>query len=158
MVRLSLGISLLVGMLIMEAAAQEKFETDVIKTSAGNLEITFIGHGTLMFTFGGKVIHVDPWTQMADYSKLPKADLILITHEHRDHLDLKAIEILRKDQTVIVCPKISAEQIKGASVMINGDVKTIEGLTISRRCLPTTLFINATPVNPFTRKGMEMVT
>ncbi len=114
----------------MEAAAQEKFETDIIKTSAGNLEITFIGHGTLMFTFGGKVIHVDPWTQLGDYSKLPKADLILITHEHRDHLDLKAVEILRKERTAIVCPKISAEQVKGATVMNNGDVKTVEGLTI----------------------------
>ena len=114
----------------MEAAAQEKFETDVIKTSAGNLEITFIGHGTLMFTFGGKVIHIDPWTQLADYSKLPKADLILITHEHRDHLDLKAVDILRKERTAIVCPKITAEQIKDATVMNNGDVKTIEGLTI----------------------------
>jgi L-ascorbate metabolism protein UlaG (beta-lactamase superfamily) len=114
----------------MQAAAQEKFETDVIKTSAGNLEITFIGHGTLMLAFGGKVIHVDPWTQLADYSKLPKADLILITHEHRDHLDLKAVEILRKERTAIVCPKISAEQVKGATVMNNGDVKTVEGLTI----------------------------
>jgi L-ascorbate metabolism protein UlaG (beta-lactamase superfamily) len=114
----------------MEAAAQEKFETDAIKTSAGNLEITFIGHGTLMFTFGGKVIHIDPWTQLADYSKLPKADLILLTHEHRDHLDLKAVEILRKEKTAIVCPKITAEQIKGATVMNNGDVKTIEGLAI----------------------------
>ena len=130
MVRLFLVISLLIGGLVMEAAAQEKFETEVIKTSAGNLEITFIGHGTLMFTFGGKVIHVDPWTQLADYSKLPKADLILITHEHRDHLDLKAVEILRKERTAIVCPKISAEQVKGATVMNNGDVKTIEGLTI----------------------------
>jgi L-ascorbate metabolism protein UlaG (beta-lactamase superfamily) len=114
----------------MEAAAQEEFETDVIKTSAGNLEITFVGHGTLMFTFGGKVIHIDPWTQLADYSKLPKADLILLTHEHRDHLDLKAVEILRKEKTAIVCPKITAEQIKGATVMNNGDVKTIEGLAI----------------------------
>jgi L-ascorbate metabolism protein UlaG (beta-lactamase superfamily) len=114
----------------MEAAAQEKFETDAIKTSAGNLEITFIGHATLMFTFGGKVIHIDPWTQLADYSKLPKADLILLTHEHRDHLDLKAVDILRKERTAIVCPKITAEQIKGATVMNNGDVKTVEGLTI----------------------------
>jgi L-ascorbate metabolism protein UlaG (beta-lactamase superfamily) len=130
MIRLFLVISLLIGGLVMEAGAQENLETDIIKTSAGNLEITFIGHGTLMFTFGGKVIHVDPWTQLADYSKLPKADLILITHEHRDHLDLKAVEILRQDRTAIVCPKISAEQVKGATVMINGDVKTIEGLTI----------------------------
>jgi len=130
MIRLFLVISLLIGGFIMEAAAQEEFETDVIKTSAGNLEITFVGHGTLMFTFGGKVIHIDPWTQLADYSKLPKADLILLTHEHRDHLDLKAVEILRKEKTAIVCPKITAEQIKGATVMNNGDVKTIEGLAI----------------------------
>ena len=40
--------------------AQEQFEKDLISTSAGDLEITFIGHGTLMFTFDGKVIHVDP--------------------------------------------------------------------------------------------------
>ena len=83
MLRLFLILSLLIGGFVMKAAAQEKLETDVIKTSAGNLEITFIGHGTLMFTFGGKVIHIDPWTQLADYSKLPKADLILATHEHR---------------------------------------------------------------------------
>ena len=130
MIRLFLVISLLIGGLVMQAAAQEKFETDVIKTSAGNLEITFIGHGTLMLTFGGKVIHIDPWTQLADYSKLPKADLILITHEHRDHLDVKAVDILRKEMTAIVCPKITAQQVKGATVMNNGDVKTIEGLTI----------------------------
>jgi len=130
MLRLFLILSLLIGGFVMKAAAQEKLETDVIKTSAGNLEITFIGHGTLMFTFGGKVIHIDPWTQLADYSKLPKADLILVTHEHRDHLDLKALEILNKEKTVIVCPKLTAEQVKNATVMNNGDVKTIEGLAI----------------------------
>lgn len=58
--------------------AQEKFETDIIKTNVDDLEITFIGHGTLMFKFGGKVIHVDPWSRLADYSKFPKADLILL--------------------------------------------------------------------------------
>ena len=72
MIRLFLLVSLLIGGFVMEAAAQEKFETDVFKTSAGNLEITFIGHGTLMFTFGGKVIHIDPWTQLADYSNCRK--------------------------------------------------------------------------------------
>jgi hypothetical protein len=49
-------IGILFGVLAFTAAAQEKLETDVIETSAGNLEITFIGHGTLMFIFGGKVL------------------------------------------------------------------------------------------------------
>ena len=54
------------------------FETDPIQTSAGELEITFIGHGTLMMEFNGKVIHIDPWSQFTDYANLPKADIILI--------------------------------------------------------------------------------
>ena len=130
MVRLFLLVSLFIGGLATEAVAQEKFETDIIKTSAGNLEITFIGHGTLMFRYDGKVIHLDPWTQLADYTRFPKADLILITHEHRDHLDLKAVEILRTEKTVVVCPQICAAQVTGATLMKNGDVKIIKGLEI----------------------------
>src|SRR4030043_1900321 len=114
----------------MVAGAQENFETDVIRTSAGDLGITFIGHGTLMFTFGEKVIHVDPYGQMADYAKLPKADLILITHEHRDHFDPKALSLLRTEKTVMILTNTLAKQIEGGIVMHNGDVRSIEGLKI----------------------------
>ena len=110
--------------------AEEDYEADIIKTSAGDLEITFIGHGTLMFTFGGKVIHVDPVSGMADYAKLPKADVILVTHEHGDHFDPKALEVLRTERTVLVLTQTCAERIDGGLVMNNGDVKTIEGLKI----------------------------
>ena len=61
------------------AVAGPAFTSDVIPTKAGDLTLTFIGHGTLMLRFDDKVIHVDPWTQQADYTTLPKADLILIT-------------------------------------------------------------------------------
>jgi L-ascorbate metabolism protein UlaG (beta-lactamase superfamily) len=114
----------------MSLTAQEKFETDVIKTSAGDLEITFIGHGTLMFNLGGKVIHVDPWTQLADYSNMPKADLLLLTHEHRDHLDLKAIEILRTEKTDVVLTPTCLSQVKDGIVMNNGDVRIVKDLKI----------------------------
>ena len=115
---------------VMNAAAQETFETDVIKTSAGDLKITFIGHGTLMFTFGGQIIHVDPVSQEADYPKLPKADIVLITHHHGDHFDLKALEILRTEKTVLVMTETCAKQVKGGIVMKNGDGKVIGGLKI----------------------------
>jgi hypothetical protein len=59
--------------------AGNNFETDSVKTAGGKLEITFIGHGTLMFTFGGAIIHVDPFSRLTDYSKLPQADIILLT-------------------------------------------------------------------------------
>ncbi len=106
------------------------FETDTIKTSAGKLEITFIGHGTLMFSFAGKAIHVDPWTGLADYSKMLKADIILITHQHSDHLDLKALDSIRTEQTAIVLTETCARQVKGGIAMHNGDVKTVGGLQI----------------------------
>jgi L-ascorbate metabolism protein UlaG (beta-lactamase superfamily) len=115
---------------VFTTVAQGKFEKDIIKTSAGDLEITFIGHGTLMFAFNGKVIHVDPWRRLADYSKLPKADIILVTHEHRDHLDPKALDLLRTPNTVMILTKTCSKQVKGGIVMKNGDFRKIKELTI----------------------------
>jgi L-ascorbate metabolism protein UlaG (beta-lactamase superfamily) len=110
--------------------AQGGFEMDTIKTSKGNLEITFIGHGTIMFSFGGKIIHVDPWTQFTDYKDMPKADIILVTHEHFDHLDKKAIDTLKKDGTEIIVNEASFKEIKEGTVMKNRDIKTLSGLKI----------------------------
>ncbi len=111
-------------------AAQENFETDIIKTSKGDLKIHFIGHGTLRFNFGGNDIHIDPWSKLADYSKMPKADLILLTHEHRDHLDQKAIEMLRAEKTAIVLTKTCSNVVKEGIIINNGDVKVVKGLEI----------------------------
>jgi L-ascorbate metabolism protein UlaG (beta-lactamase superfamily) len=127
---LILLIGVLSMILLTTAGAGEKFETDNFTTSDGDLKITFLGHGTLMFTFQGKIIHVDPFGEMADYTKMPKADIILLTHEHRDHLDPKALGILRTEKTVVVLNQTCAEQIEGGIVMNNGDVKIIEGLKI----------------------------
>jgi L-ascorbate metabolism protein UlaG (beta-lactamase superfamily) len=83
-----------------------------------------------MFQFGGKVIHVDPVGRYADYSQLPKADVILVTHEHRDHLDAQAIERISKAETVLVVTAACAEQMGRGAVMKNGDVKTFQGLKV----------------------------
>jgi L-ascorbate metabolism protein UlaG (beta-lactamase superfamily) len=112
------------------AVVNTDFDKDVIKTAKGDLEITFIGHGTLMFTFNKMIIHVDPVSGMADYSTLPKADLILITHHHGDHLDPKALTLIKLEKTIIIAPEKCAEEAKGCMVMGNGETKTAAGLKI----------------------------
>jgi L-ascorbate metabolism protein UlaG (beta-lactamase superfamily) len=127
---LTLSVIVTVMVWAMVAGAQEKFESDVIKTSAGDLRITFLGHGTLMFAFGGKVIHVDPYSQVADYSKLPKADIILITHDHGDHFDPKVLSLLRTEKTVMILTNPLAKRVEGGLAMNSGDVSSIGGLKI----------------------------
>ena len=100
-------------------------EEEIIKTSAGELKITFIGHGTLMFTFGGTIIHVDPVSREADYRTLPQGDIVLITHDHRDHLDQQAIARVRKDETVVLLPETCAAAVDGGTTMKYGDVRMV---------------------------------
>lgn len=146
-------VVLLVLLPVVGAVAQDPFQTDVIKTSAGDLKITFIGHGTLMFQFGGKVIHVDPWSKQADYGKLPKADLVLITHEHQDHLDAELLKKITTDKTPIVLTEACAQKVKGGTVMRNGDKKTVEGIQIE--AVPAYNLVHMRePGKPFHPKGV----
>ncbi|HOD36188.1 MAG TPA: MBL fold metallo-hydrolase [Syntrophales bacterium] len=125
------GILFAVLALVFTAAGPAAaLESEFLDPSPTSPEITFIGHGTLMFRQGGKIIHVDPWTEFADYRKLPKADLILITHEHRDHLDLKAIQTVRTPKTVVAASETAARQIRDAVIMRNGETKTLAGFTV----------------------------
>lgn len=110
--------------------AQGKFQTDILKTSAGDLQITCIGHGTLMFAYAGKVIHIDPVSMYADYSTLPKADLVLITHEHGDHLDPKAIQAVSTAATAVIVNPGAAKALPSATVMKNGETRTLAGVNI----------------------------
>lgn len=113
----------------MSLSATE-FDKDVFKTSGGDLTITFIGHGTLMMEYNGKVIHVDPVGSYADYSSLPNADIIMVTHEHGDHLDVNAIKLLRKEPSLVVLTKACTEKYKDGMVLSNGDSLIYEGIEI----------------------------
>jgi L-ascorbate metabolism protein UlaG (beta-lactamase superfamily) len=123
------GVAMIASTLSL--VAQPEFEKDVIKTSGGDLTITFIGHGTLMFRYAGKTFHVDPYSQLADYGKLPKADVLLITHQHGDHLDPVAIEKIRTNSTVVFLTQACTEKVKGGKVMRAGEVQNVYGVTIT---------------------------
>ena len=121
---------------ILFAPLRAQFESDRISTTEGELEMFFIGHGTLMFRFNDLVIHIDPVSREADYASLPDADLILVTHEHGDHLDMNAIGQLMKEGTRVVMTERCMEQLENFSAMVmkNGDEQTIHGIGI--RAIP----------------------
>lgn len=104
---------------------------DTFTTANGtNVYVHCIKHGSLCINIGEKWIYVDPVTDkvqpLTDYTTKPKADYILVTHEHADHLDAKAIEQLTKEGTTIVLNPRSSEILGGKGhILRNGDNKEI---------------------------------
>ena len=100
---------------------------DIFKTASGKeVRITPIKHASMEINYDGTIIQVDPVTDgtppVTDYTKWPKADYILITHDHYDHLDAKAVADLKKSTTVIVTNAAGATTLGEGEVMSNGDV------------------------------------
>jgi L-ascorbate metabolism protein UlaG (beta-lactamase superfamily) len=127
---LVLSLALIAAPSASAESLQGPFREDVISTSAGDLTITFVGHGTLMFRYGGKVIHVDPVSREADYSRMPQADLILVTHEHGDHLDPAAVEVLRRRGTEVIVSPSCEGRVQRVTVMRNGETREVAGVRV----------------------------
>ena len=106
------------------------FAADVEQTSSDDLTITPIRHGTVMLDFEGKTWYVDPWSQAPNLDTLPKADVILITDIHGDHMDPAAIAAVRKDSTVIIAPPAVVQTITEATSLSNGASTTLHGVNI----------------------------
>lgn len=123
-------ISFLILMCAAASFAAAPFAADTLQTAKGKITMTFIGHGTLMFNYDGFIVHVDPIGKYAGYDTLPKADLILVTHDHYDHLDADAIAKITTEKTVIIASGKCAEVLKGALILKNGDMKTLKDLSI----------------------------
>ena len=129
------------------------FETDVLPTASGDLKITFIGHASLMFEFGGKVIYNDPVGQYGDFSGLPKADVILAAHEHGDHFDLETIRKISKNGTKVVMTPLCAAKLSGGIVLKNGESATVEGILIE--AIPAYNLVHMrSPGAPYHPKGV----
>ena len=103
---------LMCSLFMASLASASNFASDSFKTKSGKeLIITFIKHGSLMLTYDNHSIQVDPVSEYADYTTFPKADIILITHEHGDHLDPKAIQAVEKSGTEIIANENSQKKL-----------------------------------------------
>jgi len=131
-------------------------KSDSFVTAKGNsLTIIHIGHGTLMFQYQDKVIHIDPWSRLAEYDSFPKADYVFLTHHHGDHLDSVALSKVFATNTQLYWTKICAEQSKlklEGKVVANGD--TIATPDFRFIAVPAYNIVNKRPNgNPFHPKG-----
>lgn len=107
-----------------------KYEIETFQTQSGTpVNITLIKHGTLAINYKDRWIHIDPVTEHGkhtDYAaEFPKADVILVTHEHGDHLDADAIKALSKDGTILLLNAKSAQQIGRGESIANGETKAL---------------------------------
>ena len=134
---------------------QKKFEQDIVPTSDGNLKIIFIGHGSLMFEFNEKIIYLDPIISETEYNSMPDADLILITHSHSDHLNVKSIEALYKKETEIIVTEKGLSMLQkseSTKVLTNGSETIAKGFKIN--AIPAYNMVNKRPDgSPFHPKG-----
>lgn len=108
-------------------------EYDLYQGETSEIKVTFVGHGTLMIENKNKVIHIDPWGDMGDYSKFPKADIILVTHEHFDHFDAKTIGLIGTSSSKIVCTPVVAANFankEAVTVLSNGEKTILDSVEI----------------------------
>ena len=89
------------------------YPSDEVQINGRNLKLTFFAHASIAIEYEGRVIYVDPVKENAEYEKLPKADMILVTHSHYDHFDMAAIDAVQTPETRILLDKTSAEGFQG---------------------------------------------
>lgn len=102
----------------------------ICKTPMGELEIHTLGHASLLLRIGKYVIYADPYSEVCDYTGMPKADLILITHDHYDHLDTKALKPITAVSTTVIGNPDVAQQVKNAISLRNGEMTSWNGIAI----------------------------
>lgn len=98
---------------LFKRSAAPVYPSDEVQINGREVKLTFFAHASIAVEYEGRVIYVDPVKENAEYEKLPKADMILVTHSHYDHFDMAAIEAVLKPDTRILLDKTSAEGFQG---------------------------------------------
>jgi L-ascorbate metabolism protein UlaG (beta-lactamase superfamily) len=109
-----------------------QLHSDTYSTPIGQLAVTQLNHSSIMLKINGKVIYIDPYERTTNFSDLPKADLILITHEHPDHFDKKTLDKITTNNTnIIATSTIVSSGLAQTTAIKNGETKLWNNIEIS---------------------------
>src|SRR6204780_4538335 len=120
---------LICSVLALPLPASATGEVQTFPTSAGSVKITPLYHASTLIEAGGKTIYLDP-VKPAKFSGLPKADLILITDIHGDHMDPDSIKEISKPGTEILAPPAVVQTVTTAKPIANGETKIWQAWSI----------------------------
>ncbi len=109
----------------MEAKKSFDKESDYFNPGPGTLTISFLGHGSLAMELDDFVVYVDAVSDYGIYTRYPKADLILVTHEHADHLDGGVIKTVSKPGTRLVLSPPARNKLGTGEVLRHGETLKI---------------------------------
>ena len=122
-------LCILCSVLFLTSFAHADNQTQVFPTSSGEVRITPLNHASTLIEAGGKFIYLDP-AKPVDFSGKPKADLILITDIHGDHMDPDSIKAISKTGTEILAPPAVVQTVTTGKPIANGESKTWQGWTV----------------------------
>ena len=113
----------------------ENYEVDIFKTKSGKtVKFHALVHASIRMEYDGKEIEIDPVTKLGNktinYSAMPKADYIFVTHEHGDHFDKEAIKQLTGDKTQLITNKRCADMLGYGNIMSNGQQSTFSDISV----------------------------
>ena len=127
--RAFLAIFSAILVIALSLPAQAALGTQIFPTSAGQVKITPLNHASTIIQAGGKTIYLDP-AKPAKFFGMPKADLILITDIHGDHMDPDSIKDIIKPDTEILAPPAVVQTVTTAKPIANGESKSWQNWTI----------------------------
>lgn len=108
---------------------------DYLVTADGAVLIQPINHATFVMGWNDLMVYVDPVGGAARFSGIPKAGLVLLTHEHSDHYDASTISSIKATNAVIIAAKtvyagLPTSMKTNAVLLTNGMATNVLGLAI----------------------------
>ncbi|MDY0974658.1 MBL fold metallo-hydrolase [Massilia sp. CFBP9012] len=116
-------------------AALAAAEADRYPANGGEIVVTPVTQASFVLQTPGMVVYNDPVGGKAAYAGLPAPGLVLVCHEHEDHLDVDTLrEVVGPDTTLVVNPasfeKLPAALKARARTLRNGEAMQLGPMRI----------------------------